>query len=1049
MAKAGFWLRGAHGKLAGASIGKGSQGGTVIREIVAPKNPKTTAQMIQRIVWNTVIQAYTKTKEITDHSFEGISPGSACQQEFMKVNVRDLRNRVGMAIQNGVSTSAINDFIPVGSSELAHNTYVIAKGSLPVITLADDEADAVSNVLSATANTYAGVAEALGLQRGDQITLIQIANINGAAQMKYARVILDPINADGTQAEMSSAFVAEGAINLPSPRNTGEFSRLAYDAEVGGISFALVPTSQTVLGAAAIASRLTSDKTWLRSNSELTFKVSAGYLFSLEEALAMTQAGVQTLSDLYLNNAGQGLVANFDEGGSSTAVGISSVYVNGKAVSSAGTTAVAPNNSSSIVINVRNAENETLAAYRINEGNWITGVAASGSHSFSNVSLADGDTVDFSVGDATTGVFVPARVYRGKVQVHQLNPSLTAVSVNGNSILGSDIQLAAASSYAVSATAQDMAGIDSPRLIVSTNSYSVGQNVSAFQTSINLSDGSNSGSVTGSGVGSVHYFYLCNGTSVLQVVGSFEEVDTPSARVTAMTANGTSILNVADSYVMSNNAENPTVNVSCQNLNVLNSPKVVLAVADVAVGGSINLSLSTTIVEDASQSMSFVPDVQSNTTYHAYLTDGAVVIQKCGTIVLRAVPSITGLSVGGKNVASSGTTAVTPGSNVAVVFSTVDADGMYASYKIGSGAWASPVAISAGSASLTIPTLAQDDTVAFAIGSNASGFTPSVNYGGTVVADSNVAITSVTANGIAIPNTGSTDVQSDGNITAVLNLSNADGLYAAYSTRDDAWNVDSTPISGNSKQLSLPGGAGTSFTLAVGTGTSSSTFTPVATYGGTIRKVPETYSVNVEFNRNRLSNGVQAISFSEADNLLNITSTTAYYFNKYISYKVNSGQWEQPKYLSYSQAVNFNNIAVSVGDVVTVATGDYTAGSAFVPDNVFTATVTIIAPASTFEGLKVGQSDFNSNINVSYGTTATVTGTYSGTKSHIAFINADSLPASWSSSSVSASCEASVFNTNGLENLFSSGTYYLVAGNLNGGVWSDVEYYHYSVDTSF
>ena len=36
------------------------------------KNPQTEAQLIQRILMNTVIQAYSKMSEICDHSFEGI-----------------------------------------------------------------------------------------------------------------------------------------------------------------------------------------------------------------------------------------------------------------------------------------------------------------------------------------------------------------------------------------------------------------------------------------------------------------------------------------------------------------------------------------------------------------------------------------------------------------------------------------------------------------------------------------------------------------------------------------------------------------------------------------------------------------------------------------------------------------------------------------------------------------------------------------------------------------------------------------------------------------
>ena len=93
MAKAGFWLKGARGKLAGASLQKGADGETVMREIVTPKNPKTTAQLIQRTLMATVQKAYGQMKEITDHSFEGIAAGQATMARFLKVNANALRAR--------------------------------------------------------------------------------------------------------------------------------------------------------------------------------------------------------------------------------------------------------------------------------------------------------------------------------------------------------------------------------------------------------------------------------------------------------------------------------------------------------------------------------------------------------------------------------------------------------------------------------------------------------------------------------------------------------------------------------------------------------------------------------------------------------------------------------------------------------------------------------------------------------------------------------------------------------------------------------------------
>lgn len=644
MAKAGFWLRGAKGKLAGASIGKGSQGGTVIREIVSPKNPKTTAQMIQRIIWNTCIQAYVKFKALADHSFEGFSAGSPCQQEFMRLNARAIRQRVAAAIERGTDPNGIYDFIPVGSTELAANSYALSRGTLPVVNVRNDEADSISFFLDAAANTYAGVAEAYGLRRGDQITLVQVVRLhNGGDEMRYARVILDPINADGTQADWDSAFVADGAINLPSPRNTGTFTRVEYDATENAVSFSLASDLDAALGTAAIASRFV-DNQWLRSNSDITFKQET-IAYSLSEALAMTNAGVQTLNDLYLNNAGQGLVANFNEGGSSYAVGINSVSVNGTSVASTGTTAVAPNQNSSIVINVRNADENSQAAYRINSGNWVVASASVGSHTFTGVALSDGDSVQFAAGDSTTGAFIPSRTWGGTLSVHELHPEVTAATVNGVNILNASPEIPKVGNRATFAiTITDFAGLTAPKIVRTyNNAATVGEEIPADASTRVITGAQFTYDPTWGATGTTSYYALASNNVVIQLIGAFTPVDAPTPQITALTSNGTSILNSSAAVTYSNEDGNPTIAATCANLSTLTSPKLVFAEADVAVGGTVNLTLATTIVEEATASMSFTPDMEENKTYHAYLTDGSTVVQKCGSITFADIFALTRL----------------------------------------------------------------------------------------------------------------------------------------------------------------------------------------------------------------------------------------------------------------------------------------------------------------------------------------------------------------------------------------------------------------------
>lgn len=97
MAKAGFWLRGARGKLAGASAQKG-QNGTILREIVKPRNPKTDKQIYQRAIMATVMKAYSAGKEIFDHAFQGVEKGQKSQQYFIARNAALLRSLIAQDI---------------------------------------------------------------------------------------------------------------------------------------------------------------------------------------------------------------------------------------------------------------------------------------------------------------------------------------------------------------------------------------------------------------------------------------------------------------------------------------------------------------------------------------------------------------------------------------------------------------------------------------------------------------------------------------------------------------------------------------------------------------------------------------------------------------------------------------------------------------------------------------------------------------------------------------------------------------------------------------
>lgn len=303
MSKGNMLLGHARGKV-GSLVFSRADGKQIVRsraEVV--KNPRTQSQMIQRIMLNTIAQAYSSMKDIVDHSFQGLSEGQQSMSYFMQRNLNNLRTKVAAEIAAGKSLSEIFEFSPLKSNKMAVNGYEIAKGTLPEITIGFDTENNHGISVVSMKNTYEGVAGYYGLKRGDQLTIVQlVSDPTLGVKFVYARIILDPRNEDGSEAPMTSELIKEGAINLPSPRNEGVFNTLSFNEKQ--IWFDL--SAGFTYGGAVIVSRKANDGTWMRSNAtiQLDSKVASGGT-SMQHALdLLVQSGIEGLSELYLNNAG-------------------------------------------------------------------------------------------------------------------------------------------------------------------------------------------------------------------------------------------------------------------------------------------------------------------------------------------------------------------------------------------------------------------------------------------------------------------------------------------------------------------------------------------------------------------------------------------------------------------------------------------------------------------------------------------------------------------------------------------------------------------------
>lgn len=296
MSKGNMLLGHARGKV-GDLVFSRNNGEQVVRARAAVvKNPQTTAQMVQRIVMNTIVSAYSAMSSIVDHSFEGVAPGQQSMSFFQSRNIKRLRARLA---EVGDFNAADPLFVPIGQSGLASYDYEVAKGTLPEIVPVVGGAGAS---IALSANTYAAAIDAVGGQRGDQLTLIVVSGSSlSQPKFDYCRIILDPIAANGDPADLSVALInADGSINLPNPRNENTGVVLSYSNQLG-----LEYTSATtvVVMAAAILSRKVGD-VWKRSNASLIAGEGVERGYNMAACLAMFESGgINTTNPRYLNNA--------------------------------------------------------------------------------------------------------------------------------------------------------------------------------------------------------------------------------------------------------------------------------------------------------------------------------------------------------------------------------------------------------------------------------------------------------------------------------------------------------------------------------------------------------------------------------------------------------------------------------------------------------------------------------------------------------------------------------------------------------------------------
>lgn len=185
MAKAGFIMHGARGKVANNVFSKG-ENGTIQRELVKPRNPKTLRQAKQRCAFAMATSAAKGLRFIVNHSFQGINTEKENIREFIRINSKLLRAQIETSLAGG---NAVKGNLQIkGARGMQAANYIISRGSVffPAFSqaaaehgvgvkyIAQSETPADLSATITTQEQYEAALAVLGFKPGDQCSVVAI-----------------------------------------------------------------------------------------------------------------------------------------------------------------------------------------------------------------------------------------------------------------------------------------------------------------------------------------------------------------------------------------------------------------------------------------------------------------------------------------------------------------------------------------------------------------------------------------------------------------------------------------------------------------------------------------------------------------------------------------------------------------------------------------------------------------------------------------------------------------------------------------------------------
>lgn len=282
-----FWLDGASKRLAGAVI-YNAMGQTRARRLAASvTNPRTEAQMNQRVKWANLVNLYRVNSNWMKYAYETKKITQSEYNKWMSLNITN--SRIYLTKQLAAAGACVVD------------AYTITQGSLPAIENTRLDGDEyATNIYTGSISVLANVTVASfteqvllnnpGIREGDQLSLIRLSQQTNAdngipyvIQRKYELIF------SSTNNRLVTDYLPSDLINTN---------------KMGAKNVLALSTGSRVGGFAWILSRTLSGKTYVSSQSIVP--VNNGALISLYSSDAAYRAAIEsygTSDDAFLSTA--------------------------------------------------------------------------------------------------------------------------------------------------------------------------------------------------------------------------------------------------------------------------------------------------------------------------------------------------------------------------------------------------------------------------------------------------------------------------------------------------------------------------------------------------------------------------------------------------------------------------------------------------------------------------------------------------------------------------------------------------------------------------